>query len=209
MSDWTAFKNLLSGDGEYDQDNTQQTAKLGKDLGLMTAVFGGITTAIGGFYAAKTAQNQLKSQSMSFQFRSDMDAINARGAEKDAQYILEAGKSDVQRYTMRAGQDKATQTARTAAHGVALGVGSAKEVAASQDVVKDIDVMTINSNSVRSAFAARTQSANYRNESLLDNLSSRNMRLSGRTISPIGNGLTSLLGSATTIASQWNYQRNN
>lgn len=186
---------------------SQQDEGLGKNLSVLTAVMGGITSAIGSFYAAKTAQNQYKSAAMTYQFRSDMAAINARSAENDAQSILEAGKSQVQQYTMRAGQEKAATTASTAARGVALGVGSTRDVAASQDVVKDIDMMTINSNATRAAWAQRTQATNYKNEALLDNVSSQNALSSSRSISPFGAGFTSLLGSASSIASQWNYQR--
>lgn len=202
-SDWSAVKNLFSGDSEFDPDNTLKTAGLGRDLGGLTAIMGGITSAIGSFYAAKTVQNQYKSAEMTYQFHSDMAAINARSAENDAQSILEAGKSQVQQYTMKAGQEKAAVTASTGSRGVALGVGSTKEVSASQDVVKDIDVMTINSNATRAAWAARTQATNYKNEALLDNVSAQNMRRSGSSISPFTAGVTSLLGSASSISSQW------
>jgi hypothetical protein len=99
--DWSALKNVMHGDGSYDADNAKKTAGLGRDFGALTAIFGGITSAIGSFYAAKTAQNQYKSAASSYAFRSDMAAINARNAENEAQSILEAGKSQVQQYTMR------------------------------------------------------------------------------------------------------------
>lgn len=205
--DWDALKNILGGDGEYDSDNTKATATLGSHLGALSAIFGGITSAVGTYYAAKSAQSQLKSQSMNFQFQSDMAAINARSAENDAQSILEAGKTQVQQYTLRAGQEKAATTASTAARGVTLGVGSAREIAASQDIVKDMDVMTINSNATRAAFAQRTRATNYKNESLLDNVSSQNATRSAASINPKGSAFTSLLGSASSIASQWDWRR--
>lgn len=185
------------------QTATMNSAKVVSKLGLFTAVMGSITSAIGNFYAAKTAQYQQKSAASSYQFQSDMAAINARSAENDAQSILEAGKSEIANYTMRAGQEKAVTTASTASRGVVLGVGSARDVSASQDLVKDIDVMTINSNATRAAWAARTRSTNYSNQSLLDRTSSANAMRSAGSISPFASLSTSLLGSASMIGTQW------
>jgi hypothetical protein len=189
--------------GESSQVQTQKTAKLTSKLGLFTAVVGGIGSAIGGFYAAKSQQYELESQASNYQFQSDMDALNARSAEADAQSIFEAGSSEIQKYTMRAGQEKASYTAHAAHSGVVLGVGNAKEVAASQDVVKDIDVMTINSNTTREAWAQRIRSTQYRNRSNLERVSANNLNRSARSISPWMSATGSLLGSASRIGTQW------
>lgn len=202
-SDWGSFKSIFNGTSESSSSNKASTAKLDSNIGLFTAVMGGINSAIGSFYAAKSAQYQLKSAASGAQFQSDMAAINAHSAETDAQSILEAGKSEVASYTMRAGQEKATTTASTASRGIVLGVGSARDVAASQDIVKDIDMMTINSNATRAAWAKRTQATNYQNQSLLDNTSAVNLRRSAGSISPFASLTTSLLGSASKISSQW------
>jgi len=178
-----------------------------QNIGLLTTVFGGINSAIGNYYAAQSAQLQEKSQASSLQFQSDMDALNARNAEISAQSILEQGKTQVQQYTMQYGQQRANTVANQAARGIALGEGSSKEVLASMDLVKDLDVLNINSNATRAAWAERTSGTNYANKSLLDRTSAQNLRTSADSISP---GLavgTSLLGSATGVASQWDWRR--
>jgi hypothetical protein len=195
LSNWTgALKTLLSGDGAYDRQfraDGKARARPRHSLRFWAASLRRSAAST----LPRPRRTSYKSAASSYAFRSDMAAINARSAENEAQSILEAGKSQVQQYTMRAGQEKASTTARTAAHGVALGVGSTRDVAASQDVVKDIDMMTINSNATRAALAARTQATNYKNESLLDNVSSQNMLRSSRSISPFdAAGFTSLLG---------------
>lgn len=177
------------------------------NIGVFTQIMGGINSAIGSFYAAKTAQYQQKSQALSYEFQSDMAAINARQSEYEGQSILEQGKSQVAQYTMDAGQRKAAATTSMAARGIALGEGSARDVAASMDIVKGIDVLTINSNAARAASAARTQSTNYRNASLLDRTSAVNSYASAKTISPLSAMSSSLLTTATGIASQWDYRR--
>lgn len=181
----------------------QDSAKTMSKLGIFMSILGGINSAIGSFYAAKSMQYQMKSAASSYQFRSDMAALNARSAENDAQAVLEAGKTQIANYTMRAGQEKATTTNETAGRGVVLGVGSARDLSASQEVAKQIDMLTINSNAVREAAARRTLATNYQNESLLDRTSANNLRRSASSISPFASLTTSLLGTASTIGSQW------
>jgi hypothetical protein len=178
-----------------------------QNLGLITSVFGGINSAIGSYYAAQSAQYQAKSNASSLEFQSDMDALNARSAELSAQSILEQGKTQVEQYTMQAGQQKASTIANMGARGIVIGEGSSRDVLASQDLVKDLDVLTINSNATRAAWAERTAATNYSNKALLDRTSASNMRATAGSISP---GLavgTSLLGSATGVASQWDWRR--
>jgi hypothetical protein len=199
----TAFGMDTSSPDNSGLNSKMDTAKQMSKLGLFTASLGAISSAIGGFYAAKTAQYEAKSAASNYQFQSDMDALNARSSEIDAQSILEASKSDIQQYTMQAGQQKASVAAATAHRGVVAGVGSARDVSASMDVVKDIDVMTINSNAVRAAWAKRTQATNYRNNSLLENTSAVNARRFADSISPGGIMTASLLGSASRLSTVW------
>lgn len=177
------------------------------NAGLLTSVFGGISSAIGGYYAAKSAQYQAKSQASSLTFQSGMDAINASQAELSAQSIEEAGKTQVEQYTMRAGQEAASSTVATAARGVDLSSASAVDQRASMDLVKQVDVMTITANAARAAAAQRTTATNYSNESLLTSVSASNVRASANSISPVAAATTSLLNSASGIASQWDYRR--
>ena len=57
-------------------------------LGPIMAIFGAANSAIGTFYQAKSAQNQLKSQALNQQFQSEMSAINAKSAEFSAQQSM-------------------------------------------------------------------------------------------------------------------------
>lgn len=202
------FNSMGSEDDLLTNINSQgvgggQSNWMGK-ASIMTAIFGGLTSAVGSFFAAKQASYQLKSQASSYRFQSDMQAINARAAENDAQSILESGKSQVAQYTMAAGQQKQGARASMAGRGIALGQGSAADVEASMDLVKDMDVLTINSNAVRAAAAERMQATNYRNASLLLRTSGNNADMGARTISPFMTATTSLIGSATRLANTWN-----
>lgn len=207
VEDWFTGKNVDTTGMSPVLTKTAQTGKMIGNVGLVTSVLAGVSSAIGTFYAAKSAQYQAKSQASSFAFQSDMAAINASRAEMTAESIEEAGKSQVANYTMRAGQEKAGAVAEMASRGIALGVGSAAEVSASMDVEKDLNVLAINSNTVRQAGSAREQATNYRNESLLDRTSAVNALRSSNSISPGASAVNSLLGSATQIAGQWDWNR--
>jgi hypothetical protein len=213
---WDDIEKFFGLNGKTTADTTGMDAGQAKaatagatlrNAGLLVSVLGGVNQAIGSYFAAKTAQYQMKSQASSYQYQSDMAAINARAAEYDAQSILESGKSQVAQYTMEAGQQKAAAKTSMAARGITLGEGSSRDVEASMDIVKGLDVLNINSNSMRAAEAERTQAQNYRNASMLDSTSAQNAYASARSISPMAGVSTSLLNSATSIASQWSWQR--
>lgn len=196
-----------SGMQTQGQVDTATNAQTLKNAGTLTAIFGGINSAIGSYYQAQAQQYQLKSQASSLQFQSGMDAINAHGAEMSAQSIEEAGKTQVEQYTMKAGQEAAATQVGTAARGVDLSSGSAVAQRASDELVKQLDVLTINSNATRAAWSQRTQATNDQNQSLLAGVSASNLRAGANTISPGLAVSTSLLNSATGIASQWDYRR--
>lgn len=192
-----------SGDPSTGFARTTGLSRTMKGVGYATVALQGISSAIGSFYAAKSAQYQEKTQASSLAFEGDMAALNASRAEITAQSIQEAGKNQVANYTMQAGEQKAQATASMAARGIVLGVGSAANVSASMDVQKSENVLAINSNTARQAWAARQQETNYQNQSALDRVSAVNALRSAGSISPGLSVFGSLLGSAARVSSQW------
>jgi hypothetical protein len=172
-------------------------------IGKIFSIGGALTGAIGGFFQAQTQQNQLKSQAMSLEFQSKMAEINARQAEFGAQGIAQAGERQAGAVSMKSGLVKGAARASLAARGVQLGEGSAAELIGTNDLMKEIDMLTINSNTVRAAENARTQSVNYQNQASLLSVSSHNVYASANSISPMAAGFTSLLGSASSIGNSW------
>lgn len=179
---------------------SQAAATAFNTYGPWIAAFGAINSAVGSYYQAKTMQYQLESQSSSMKFQQEVSGINARQAEFQAQRILEAGERAIGVSTMRYGKAKGAGRAAMAARGIQLGVGSAAEVEATTDIMKEIDSLTINANAVRQAEAARTQAANYTVQGMMQGVSADNLSASASTISPFGAATTSLLGSASSFA---------
>lgn len=174
------------------------------NFALATQIMGGVNSAVGGYFQAQAQQYQDKSQAVNLQYQSDMAAINARNSEYQAESDMRAGQSQIENYTMQEGQQASASAANSAARGLRAGVGTTQDVAASQTLVKDINVYNINSNAVREASAARDQATSYQNQSNLDNVSAANANRSASSISPFTAATSSLLTSASSIASNWN-----
>ena len=163
---------------------------------LITQVAGGVHTGIGAFFSGQSKRSALR-------FQADMADINSRIDELGAQGELLKGERAVADLTRKAGALKGTQRASMAANGIDLGVGSAAEVQASTELMKENDKNTIMANAVRSAWGYRMASTNETAKGLIDNASAD-------SISPLGMAGASLLGSAGTVAQSWyTYQTRN
>ncbi len=172
-------------------------------LGVGMAIMGAIQSGIGTFYAAKSQQNQLKSQAMTFDYQQKMSALNARAMESTAQQILKSGEFDIGRMTLRAGQVKASAKVSQAARGGQIGTGSNAEELASLELMKQTDALTINSNTVRAAWAARTQAQNYQAQSAMAGVSSFGASSAANQISPWSNASSNLMSSGGSVAQAW------
>lgn len=174
----------------------QQTAGAaggGSNAANMAAVMGQVFGLLGGFagsfYSAKSQKSNLEHQAR-------MAEINARIAETGAKTELARGQAEYARHTLQAGHLKSAQRAALAANGVALNEGSAAEILAATDIMKEIDAQTIEENAMRNAWGYRSQATDYRNQALMSQA-----QASG--ISPTGAGLQTLLGSAPMVAEYW------
>jgi hypothetical protein len=173
------------------------------NIGVGMAIMGMIQSGIGTFYAAKSNKNQLKSQAMTFDYQKQMSALNARAMEDSAQQILRAGEFDIGRMTLRAGQVKASSKVAQAARGGQIGTGSNAEELASLELMKQTDALTINSNTVRAAWAARTQAQNYEAQAAMAGVSAFGARSAASQISPFSQAGTNLMSSGGNVASAW------
>lgn len=164
---------------------------------------GAANSAVGAFYEAKSAKGQLRSRASSLDLQADLADINARQAEFEAQDILRAGRAEAGRVGMAARAEQNRGAAELAASGTQPGVGSAAEVQASAELLRQIDMLTVGGNAARGAAAARTQKVGYQNQATMNRMSASNLRRSASSISPWSAAATSLLGSATQVAPQW------
>jgi len=206
MSGMHAAQNVPVVQAIQSQQSLQAAQTIGT-AGMITAIFGSINSAIGSYYAAESQKNQLKMQAANQRFQAQMARMNARGAEYAAQQTLMMGGREISRYGMQAGQRRSSAQAALAARGGQAGVGSAREVMASMDIVSDIDRLTMNAARVRQAEAQRMQAVNYQTQAVTAGVSAENLMGTAGTISPGLAGFTSLLGSAGNFAQTWAQNR--
>jgi hypothetical protein len=171
--------------------------------GLIIGAFGAINSAIGSYFAAQSEKNRLKGQALNAKFASEMAALNARGSEFAAQRSMESAHRAIGRYTMGAGQAKASARTAIASRGIEAGTGSARDVIASMDLVKEIDRLTMDANAVREAEALRTQAFNFQTQGTMDAMTAANMRRTAGSISAPMAGAGSLLGGAADMGAWW------
>jgi hypothetical protein len=150
----------------------------------------------GAVQQAGAARNSAALQKATLQSQARLSEINAGMSELGAQSALQQGNAETARLTIGAGQLKGRQRAAMAANGVDLGVGSAAEVQASSEILKNIDVDTIRANAQRSAWGQRVEALNYRTDAAMK-------RAGASGISPGMAYASSLLGSATQVAGSW------
>lgn len=171
--------------------------------GTALSIFGSINSAIGAYYGAESAKAQLRSQSLTLQYQSQMGEINARLVEAQAQQIMRAGIQRQQQIGFQAGAVVASSRASMAARGLTLTEGNAREVIATTNLMKEIDLNTVNANTVRAAAAERMKKVGIENKSILDNVSASNLTAMASGISPFSAMSTSLIGSAGNLANTW------
>ena len=128
------------------------------------------------------------------QSNANIARLNAQMMEWQAQGRLRSNEKDQVRLTMQAGNTKASQRAALAANGIAVGEGSAAELQASTDIIKEIDSNQLTENARREAWGMRMQAANYEGQALMAEANKQNKWLNF--------GVTLLQG-ASQIASNY------
>jgi hypothetical protein len=171
--------------------------------GFAFSIGGAVTGAIGTYYAAQAQKDQYAMQASTMRFQSELSQLNAQQAEFTAQQILRVGQQRQGQIGLRAGKIKSSQRASMAARGIDLGVGSAVETIATTDLMKEIDMLTTNAETVRSSEAARLQKQNFMNQAAMQQLSASNLDISAGSINPGLMAGASLLGSAGSVANAW------
>jgi hypothetical protein len=156
---------------------------------VATQIGAGLTSTFGSYYGASAQKRGLESQAR-------VAEINANIADLGAESSLLQGNSEIAKLTMQTGQLKARQRVSMAANGIDLGVGNAAEIAASTDLMKEIDIDTIKSNAARTAWGYRSQAMNLRTDAMVK-------RSTAKSIDPLGSAASSLLSSASLVASSW------
>lgn len=158
-------------------------------VAVSSQVVGGVQSAVSSYYGAKAQARQLA-------FEADMADINARMAESAAERTLAAGRREVQRSKMQTAGLKSRQRVAMAANGVALDEGSAVNVLTTTDYIGEVDANTIEANAIAQAWGHKIDAVNTRSQA-------RSARSAAASISPGQAALSSIIGSAGSVAASW------
>lgn len=144
--------------------------------------------------AATGAYGEAASQKNALLYDADVADQNAQISEWQGQDALYRGQLDEQSSRLRTAAVKGSQRAAMAANGIVVGEGSSNDVLTSTDYVGETDALAIRNNALRSAWGYQVQATNQRD-------SARNLRKGAKQISPMFSAFSSLIGSASSVAS--------
>lgn len=150
---------------------------------------GAASSAVGAYYGAQ-------SNKISLGLQANLADTSARVSESAAQATLLTGQREEQKSMLATASLKSAQRVGMAANGVDLGEGSPLNVLTTTDTMGQIDANTIKANAIKSAWGYRMQGVNQTNQA---NMS----RAAADAINPTQSAISSLLGSAGSVASSW------
>jgi len=169
--------------------------------GIITQGFGAVSGAVGSFYAASAEKYKTKSLALSLQHKKDMSLFNMRQKESQAQHIMRSFNKQYQIMTLKQGRAKSKNIVSIASRGGVRGVGSNLESIISNDILAEIDKMTMNSNKVRAAENKRLEAVGLGIQGSMYGMSASNMFATASSISPFMNMSSSLLTGAGNVLS--------
>lgn len=154
------------------------------------------STAVSGIGNAAASIFAAKSNKLGLTLASRIAEINAGSADDSRREAMRQGGENETATRLGTAFMKSKQIAAMGANGVRLDSGSALNRLVSTDYMGEVDANTVRQNAVREAAGYRTQAAGFRNDALMK-------RTGAKGISPMLSGLTSLVGSANKVASDW------
>lgn len=153
------------------------------------SIAGAVSSAVGAYYSARSAKNSLKHQAR-------MAEINAQISELGAKSALLQGQRQEQASRLAAGQLKSRQRVSMAANGIDLASDTPQNILNTTDFMSEADALTIQRNALQAAWGYRTQATNQQ-------IGATMARADAGGVSPFVSAATSLVGSATAVASRW------
>lgn len=157
---------------------------------------GQLTSAFGAGFSAMGAYSQAKNQQAALQAEAQVQMNNATLSGWQADDAVTRGEAAAAQQLLKGGQVKGAQRAAMAANGIDLSVGSAQNILNDTDYLTSVDAAQLRDNAAREAWGYRQQARQY-----VDRASAARSGASG--ISPWLSAGTSLLTSATSVASRW------
>ena len=175
-------------------------SKVGKS-GVIGQIGGIATGLIGSYFASETAKYQTKSQALRFEHEKNMALFNADMKETQAQHLNRVYNHQKMVQTLKHGQAAGKRNVSIAARGGVRGVGSNLNVAVSDEIMKEIDKITMNTNKVKAVGDKRLQGVGLGIQADAYGLGASNAFATASSISPWMNMSSSLLTGTNNLIS--------
>jgi len=154
-------------------------------FGSYMQIAGMAYNTVSAFFSSRAQKENLRAQQV-------MAESNARLAERGAQTALWQGGRAIGALTLARGQEQGQRRAHLAKSGVDMGEGSAAEVQASAELMKDWEAQDLRTQALYQAFGYRQQAMDYQNQAYA-------ARSAKHAVSPWLNVAGSLLSSASEV----------
>ena len=175
-------------------------SKVGK-AGVIGQIGGIATGLIGAYFASETEKYKTKSLALQYEHKKDMALFNMRMKESQAQHLSRVYNQQHQIKTLGFGQAKGKRKVSMAARGGVMGVGSNLNLAVSDEVLQELDKITMNSNKVRAVSNKRLEAVGLGIQADMHGLSASNAFATASSISPWMNMSSSLLTGTNNLIS--------
>ena len=159
----------------------------------ISSITGTVQGMIGSYYAAETEKYKYRSMALNYEHKKDMAKINSRMLETQARQIGRAYNRQIMIKTLQAGQRRGRATASAAARGGSLGYGSTANLFASDEIMKEIDKITMNTNKVQAMNETRMKKVNMDIRGTMLGVSQAGALANASTVSPFLNMSSTLL----------------
>ena len=173
---------------------------LGK-VGVIGQIGGTVTGIIGSYFASEAEKYKTKSMALQLEHKRDMMLFNASMKESQAQHLNRVYNQRSQAKTLGFGKSRGTSRALMAARGIQMGVGSTKDAFVSDEIMKELDKITMNSNKVRAVENKRLEAVGLGIQADMHGLSASNTFATASSISPWMNMSSSLLTGTNNLIS--------
>jgi hypothetical protein len=176
-------------------------------LGLVASITGMLGGAMSGYFGVQSEKLKLQGQRSSLEFHSKMSALNADMLEQQAWLVYEQGQRQSGMATLKAGQVKSTARSMMASNNLALGSGTTAEVQASNELMKEVERLSLNAETVRAVEATRMQKVGMQSNASLQQVSADNIGRTARGMSGWTSASASLLSGFGSVANSWGASR--
>lgn len=156
------------------------------------------TSLLSGAMGVAGAKSSADASADSFNFKAGIARLNADINKQNAAWAINSGGIKAANYGLKAGQDIAETKVTQAASGLDINSGSKEAVRDTQQTVAKYDQDIIRADAAHTAHGYEVKAAADTAEAAMDTAAASNAQKAGKL-----NMLSSVIGTATSVASKW------